>query len=216
MYCKLPLLNLTFLFTETENIFLKVTQRQRYYFSPTIKDSCYLCKLENIEIMPKEKINKTNACRLLDQKKISYELIPYEVDENDLGAQHIADQLGEDIDQVFKTLVLKGDKTGHFVCVIPGNEEVDLKKTAKVTGNKSCDLIPMKELLPLTGYIRGGCSPIGMKKPFPTFIHETCELFDIIYVSAGMRGLQFKINPQDLIKAAEMTVADLCPSSSPM
>ena len=117
--------------------------------------------------MSKEKINKTNACRILDQKKIAYELIPYEVDENDLGAQHIADQLGEDIDQVFKTLVLKGDKIGYFVCVIPGNDELDLKKTAKATGNKSCDLIPMKELLPLTGYVRGGCSPVGMKKQFP-------------------------------------------------
>ena len=159
--------------------------------------------------MPKEKINKTNACRILDQKKIAYELIPYEVDENDLGAQHIADQLGEDIDQVFKTLVLKGDKLGYFVCVIPGNDELDLKKTAKATGNKSCDLIPMKELLPLTGYIRGGCSPVGMKKQFPTFIHETCELFDYIYVSAGVRGLQFKLNPQDLIQVVDMTVADL-------
>ena len=159
--------------------------------------------------MPKEKINKTNACRILDQKKVAYELIPYEVDENDLGAQHIADQLGEDINQVFKTLVLKGDKTGHFVCVIPGNDEVDLKKTAKVTGNKSCDLIPMKELLPLTGYVRGGCSPVGMKKPFPTFIHETCQLFDYIYVSAGVRGLQFKLNPQHLIDLVGMTVADL-------
>ncbi len=159
--------------------------------------------------MPKEKINKTNACRILDQKGIAYELIPYEVDENDLGAQHIADQLGEDIDQVFKTLVLKGDKIGYFVCVIPGNDELDLKKTAKVTGNKSCDLIPMKELLPLTGYIRGGCSPVGMKKQFPTFIHETCELFGYIYVSAGMRGLQFKLNPQDLIQVVDMIVADL-------
>lgn len=160
-------------------------------------------------LMPKEKINKTNACRILDQKKVAYELIPYEVDENDLGAQHIADQLGEDINQVFKTLVLKGDKTGHFVCVIPGNDEVDLKKTSKVTGNKSCDLIPMKELLPLTGYVRGGCSPVGMKKPFPTFIHETCQLFDYIYVSAGVRGLQFKLNPQHLIDLVGMTVADL-------
>ena len=160
-------------------------------------------------LMPKEKINKTNACRILDQKKVPYELIPYEVDENDLGAQHIADQLGEDINQVFKTLVLKGDKTGYFVCVIPGNDEVDLKKTAKVTGNKSCDLIPMKELLPLTGYVRGGCSPVGMKKPFPTFIHETCQLFDYIYVSAGVRGLQFKLNPQHLIDLVGMTVADL-------
>ena len=159
--------------------------------------------------MAKDKINKTNACRILDQKKIDYELVPYEVDETDLGAQHIADQLGEDINQVFKTLVLKGDKIGYFVCVIPGCDEVDLKKTAKATGNKSCDLIPMKDLLPLTGYIRGGCSPIGMKKSFPTFIHETCELFDYIYVSAGVRGLQFKLKPNDLVQAVGMTVADL-------
>lgn len=159
--------------------------------------------------MAKDKINKTNACRILDQKKIEYELIPYEVDETDLGAQHIADQLGEDINQVFKTLVLKGDKIGYFVCVIPGCDEVDLKKTAKATGNKSCDLIPMKELLPLTGYIRGGCSPVGMKKSFPTFIHETCQLFDYIYVSAGVRGLQFKLKPDDLVQAVGMTVADL-------
>ena len=159
--------------------------------------------------MAKDKINKTNACRILDQKKVDYELIPYEVDETDLGAQHIADQLGEDINQVFKTLVLKGDKIGYFVCVIPGCDEVDLKKTAKATGNKSCDLIPMKDLLPLTGYIRGGCSPIGMKKSFPTFIHETCQLFDYIYVSAGVRGLQFKLKPDDLIQAVGMTVADL-------
>ena len=157
----------------------------------------------------KSKISKTNACRILDQKKIAYELVPYDVDENDLGAQHIADQLGEDIHQVFKTLVLKGDKTGYFVCVIPGGDEVDLKKTAKVTGNKSCDLIPMKELLPLTGYIRGGCSPVGMKKPFPTFIHSTCQQFEFIYVSAGVRGLQFKVAPQELISAVGMTVADL-------
>ena len=159
--------------------------------------------------MAKDKINKTNACRILDQKKIEYELVPYEVDETDLGAQHIADQLGEDINQVFKTLVLKGDKIGYFVCVIPGCDEVDLKKTAKATGNKSCDLIPMKELLPLTGYIRGGCSPVGMKKSFPTFIHETCQLFDYIYVSAGVRGLQFKLKPDDLVQAAAMTIGDL-------
>ena len=159
--------------------------------------------------MANNKINTTNACRILDQKKVEYELIPYEVDENDLGAQHIADQLGEDINQVFKTLVLKGDKIGYFVCVIPGNDELDLKKTAKVTGNKSCDLIPMKELLPLTGYIRGGCSPVGMKKQFPTFINETCILFDYIYVSAGMRGLQFKLAPDDLVKAVGMQVVEL-------
>ncbi|MBP9990251.1 MAG: Cys-tRNA(Pro) deacylase [Bacteroidales bacterium] len=152
---------------------------------------------------------KTNAERILDQKKIQYELIPYEVDENDLGAEHIASQLGEDIRQVFKTLVLSGDKSGYFVCVIPGGDEVDLKKTAKVTGNKKCDLIAMKELLPLTGYIRGGCSPVGMKKAFPTYIHNSCIQYDFIYVSAGVRGLQFKIAPQDLIQVVGAKVEDL-------
>lgn len=156
-----------------------------------------------------KKINKTNAARLLDAASIDYELIPYEVDEADLGAQHIADQLGEDIEQVFKTLVLEGDKTGHFVCVIPGAEEVDLKKAARVSGNKKADLIPMKELLPTTGYIRGGCSPVGMKKPFPTYIDETCILHDYIYVSAGVRGLQFKIDPQTLANFVEADIVDL-------
>lgn len=109
------------------------------------------------------KINKTNVARLLDKAKVAYQLVPYEVDENDLSATHVADQLGENVAQVFKTLVLHGDKSGYFVCVIPGADEVDLKKAAKVSGNKSCEMIPVKELLPLTGYIRGGCSPIGMK-----------------------------------------------------
>ncbi|MBQ6080221.1 MAG: Cys-tRNA(Pro) deacylase [Muribaculaceae bacterium] len=152
---------------------------------------------------------KTNAARLLDAAEIQYELIPYEVDETDLGAQHIADQLGEDIDQVFKTLILQGDKTGHLVCVIPGAEEVDLKKAAKVSGNKKVDLIPMKELLPTTGYIRGGCSPVGMKKPFPTFMDESCILYDYIYVSAGVRGLQFKIHPQALADFVGAELVDL-------
>ena len=154
-------------------------------------------------------MKKTNAARLLDSQKIPYELIPYEVEENDLGAQHVADQLHEDIQQVFKTLVLQGDRSGHFVCVIPAAEEVDLKKAAKISGNKKCDLIPMKELLPLTGYIRGGCSPIGMKKAFPTYLHETAMQFDHIYVSAGVRGLQFKISPQHLIQASRATVCSL-------
>ena len=154
-------------------------------------------------------INKTNAARLLDKAKIKYELVPYEVDENDLAATHIAEQLGEDIKQVFKTLVLKGDKTGHFVCVVPGDDEVDLKKAAKVSGNKKVDLIPMKELLPTTGYIRGGCSPVGMKKAFPTYFHHTCQDFDYIYVSAGVRGLQFKIDPELLIAYTRATVADI-------
>lgn len=114
--------------------------------------------------MSVKKINKTNAVRLLERAGISYHLIPYEVDESDLSAVHVAESLGEDVEQVFKTLVLKGDKNGHFVCIIPGDKEVDLKRSARVSGNKSCALIPMKELLPVTGYIRGACSPLGMKK----------------------------------------------------
>lgn len=141
--------------------------------------------------------------------KIAYELIPYEVDENDLSAIHVADSLGENIEQVFKTLVLHGDKNGHFVCVIPGEHEVDLKLAAKASGNKKCDLIPMKELLPLTGYIRGGCTPIGMKKPFPTYIHESCLNYPYIYISAGQRGLQLKLDPNDLIKEVHAEVCIL-------
>ena len=121
-----------------------------------------------------KKIEKTNAARLLDRAKITYDLIPYTVDEDNLAATHVAEELGEDIATVFKTLVLRGDRAGLFVCVIPGDREVDLKAAARISGNKKVDLIPMKELLPTTGYIRGGCSPIGMKKPLPTFIHSTC------------------------------------------
>ena len=154
-------------------------------------------------------INKTNVARLLDKAKVPYELIPYEVDENDLSAVHVAASLGEDIEQVFKTLVLRGDKTGHFVCVIPGEHEVDLKMAAKASGNKKCEMLPLKELLPTTGYIRGGCSPIGMKKHFPTYIHDTCLSFPYIYVSAGVRGLQIKLAPQDLIREARAEVCAL-------
>lgn len=159
--------------------------------------------------MKEAKTTKTNAARLLDKAKIPYQLITYNVDETDLGAAHIAQQLGQPIEQLFKTLVLQGDKTGYFVCVIPGGDEVDLKKAAKVTGNKKCDLIPQKELLPLTGYVRGGCSPIGMKKAFPTFFHATILDYPKIYCSAGMRGLQFCIDPQQLVEAAHGTVTDL-------
>ena len=155
------------------------------------------------------KINKTNAARLLDRAKIDYELVPYEVDEEHLAATHVAEQLGEDIRQVFKTLVLRGDRTGVFVCVIPGDEEVNLKAVAKVSGNKSAEMLHMKELLPTTGYIRGGCSPIGMKKSFPTYIHTSCMEFAYIYVSAGVRGLQLRIAPQDLVRFVAATVCDL-------
>ena len=154
-------------------------------------------------------INKTNAARLLDRAKIPYSLIPYEVDENDLAAQHIADQLGEDINCVFKTLVLHGDKNGFLVCVIPGNREVDLKKAAKASGNKKVEMIPMKELLATTGYIRGGCSPVGMKKPFPTFFDASCRDKETVYGSAGVRGLQIKVNPIALADYVHATITDL-------
>ena len=149
--------------------------------------------------MVKKVIEKTNAARLLDKAGLKYALIPYEVDENDLAATHVAESLGEPIERVFKTLVLHGDKSGYIVCVVPGDKEVDLKALAKSSGNKKVEMIPMKDLLGVTGYIRGGCSPIGMKKKFPTFIHETALSFETIFISAGVRGLQIEIAPTDLM-----------------
>jgi Cys-tRNA(Pro)/Cys-tRNA(Cys) deacylase len=144
-------------------------------------------------------IPKTNAARLVEAAGIPFELVPYEVDESNLAADHVAEQLGEPIERVFKTLVLRGDRNGLFVCIMPGDMEVDLKVAARISGNKSCAMLHMKELLPETGYIRGGCSPIGMKKPLPTFIYESALLYDSIYISAGVRGLQMKIAPEALI-----------------
>lgn len=151
-------------------------------------------------------IQKTNAARLLDAAGIPYTLVDYQVDEEHLEASHVASQLGEDIDRVFKTLVLRGDKSGPFVCVIPGSLEVNLKLAARISGNKNCEMIHVKELLSITGYIRGGCSPIGMKRPFPTFIHESALLYDTIFISAGIRGLQICINPTDLIQFTESKI----------
>ena len=159
--------------------------------------------------MADKKINKTNAARLLDQLKIAYDLIPYEVDEEHLGAEHTAEVLGEPIQCIVKTLVLRGDRSGLFVCVIPGAEEVDLKKAARVTGNKKVEMIHVKELLPFTGYIRGGCSPIGMKKALPTWFHQSLMEHERVYCSAGQRGLQFHLAPADLLRAAKGTLADL-------
>lgn len=156
----------------------------------------------------KTKIEKTNAARLLDKAHISYRLIPYEVDENDLAASHVAQNLGEPIEKVFKTLVLCGDRNGHLVCVVPGNMEVDLKALAKASGNKKVEMILMKDLLSTTGYIRGGCSPIEMKKKFPTYIHSSALDLDKIYISAGIRGLQIEITPEDLIRFTEAVVGD--------
>ncbi|MFR5601579.1 MAG: Cys-tRNA(Pro) deacylase [Lachnospiraceae bacterium] len=142
-------------------------------------------------------MEKTNAMRLLDAAHIPYEVMEYQVDEQDLSGTHVADVLGQDHDSVFKTLVMKGDRTGYLVCCIPVDEELDLKKVARVSGNKKVEMLPMKELLPVTGYIRGGCSPIGMKKAFPTYIEETAILFDKIAVSAGVRGKQILIHPEE-------------------
>ncbi len=152
---------------------------------------------------------KTNAARILDRAGVAYRLVPYQVDENNLAADHVAEQLGEPIECVFKTLVLRGDKTGLFVCVIAGDREVDLKKAARVSGNKKAEMIHQKELLPLTGYIRGGCTAVGMKKKFPTFFSsEFCD-FDRVYVSAGQRGLQLEVNPSEFMKVAEGELADI-------
>jgi len=154
-------------------------------------------------------IKKTNAARLLDNMNIPYDLKEYPVDENDLSAEAISAKIGLDVHQVFKTLVLRGNANGIFVTVIPGDCEVNLKKAAKVSGNKSAAMVHMKELLGLTGYIRGGCSPLGMKKEYPVFIQKSCLDFDSIYVSGGKRGLQLILKPNDLIRAAKCEVCDI-------
>lgn len=159
--------------------------------------------------MADRKNTKTNAARLLDKAKIPYRLIPYKVDEEHLDALHVAAELGEDINCVYKTLILHGDRNGFLVCVIPGNREVDLKKAAKASGNKKVEMLPMKELLPTTGYIRGGCSPIGMKKPFPTYFQQEMEGLQEVFISAGMRGLQIGIAPGELIRYVNGTLCDL-------
>ena len=141
---------------------------------------------------------KTNVMRLLDKAKISYEAKEYPVDENDLSGSHTADLLGVDHGSMFKTLVLKGEKTGFLVCCIPVDGEVDLKKAAKAAGDKKVEMLPMKDLLAVTGYIRGGCSPIGMKKRYPTFLDPSAFLYDQIAISAGQRGVQVILSPKDL------------------
>ena len=143
---------------------------------------------------------KTNAMRMLESAGLDFKIVTYEVDEEDLSGVHVANTCGLPVEQVFKTLVTHGDKTGYLVACIPVEAELDLKALAAVSGNKKVDMIAVKELLPLTGYIRGGCSPVGMKKPFPTYFDETAELFDWISVSAGMRGAQILIEPMSLVR----------------
>lgn len=156
-----------------------------------------------------KKIKKTNAARILDNLGIDYEIKTYEVDENDLSAVHVAETAGLDINSVFKTLVTRGDKTGVIMAVIGGAEEIDLKALAKASGNKSVEMIALKELLPLTGYIRGGCSPLGAKKNYPVYLDSNALTQEKISISAGQRGMQLILKPQDLITAANAKVADL-------
>ncbi|MGI6591089.1 MAG: Cys-tRNA(Pro) deacylase [Eggerthellaceae bacterium] len=154
-------------------------------------------------------MHKTNAMRMLDAAGIPYETASYEVDESDLSGQHVAAELHQDPDQVFKTLVLAGERNPHVVCCIPSSFELDMKKVARAAHDKRVEMIPMKTLFSVTGYIRGGCSPIGMKKEFPTFIDETAQLWDAIAISAGERGEQIIINPDDLLRFTGATFADL-------
>ena len=154
-------------------------------------------------------MNTTNAMRMLMKANIPFETSEYEVDESDLSGVHAAEALGIDPDCMFKTLVARGDKKGVSVFCIPVAEELDLKKCAAVTGDKKIEMIHVKELLGLTGYIRGGCSPIGMKKKYPTWIDETAVLSDRIYVSAGMRGQQIILEPEALRAFIDAEFADL-------
>lgn len=155
-----------------------------------------------------KKEEKTNVMRVLEQKKLPYKSHSYEPDASMSGAE-IAALLGEDPDKVFKTLVTRGKSGQHYVFVVPVGEELELKKAAAASGEKSIALIPQKELLPLTGYVHGGCSPIGMKKPFPTFVHKTAREFDTMFVSAGKVGFQIELAPSDLEAAAGCVFSDI-------
>lgn len=156
-----------------------------------------------------KKIKKTNAARILDKLGIDYEIKTYEVDEDDLSAVHVAQVVGMDISKVFKTLVTRGDKTGVVMAVIGGADELNLKALAKASDNKHVEMIALKELFPLTGYVRGGCSPLGAKKNYPVFIDSRALEQEKISISAGQRGMQIIISPKDLVTAANATIANL-------
>lgn len=154
-------------------------------------------------------MKKTNAARILDREKIEYKIVDYDVDPIELGASRVAHKTGQDIKHIYKTLVLNGDKTGVILACIPGDTELNLKNLAHISSNKKCAMLPQKDILNTTGYIRGGCSPLGMKKNFPLYIdHKAIEL-DHIYISAGLRGKQIVINPQDLIRISKACIADI-------
>jgi Cys-tRNA(Pro)/Cys-tRNA(Cys) deacylase len=154
-------------------------------------------------------VKKTNAVRALDELGIEYELKPYDVDESDLSAGTVAEKVGLPLEQVWKTLCLKGDKHGHCFALLAGDCELDLKKLAKVTGDRKIEPVAVKELRALTGYIRGGVTALAAKKPFPVFVDELAELHEVISVSAGQRGLQIFLDPADYIRATRATVAGL-------
>lgn len=154
-------------------------------------------------------MTKTNVVRLLEAAEIAFRPIEYAVDESDLSGESTAGKLGIPPEQVFKTLVLRGERTGVFVCCIPSDGTIDLRKAARAAGDKKAEMLPMKELLPVTGYVRGGCSPVGMKRRYPLFIDETCVLFDEIAISAGTRGLMVMLSPQALVAYTGAQEADL-------
>lgn len=154
-------------------------------------------------------MKKTNAMRILDSKKIDYRMMEYPVDDHDLGAVAVAAKTGTDIDIIYKTLVLKGDKTGYVVACVPGAYELNLKALAKASKNKKVEMILMKDLEKITGYIRGGCSPVGMKKSFPTYIDSSAGSHEKIVISGGKRGLQIEISPEDLIKISNGEYAEI-------
>jgi Cys-tRNA(Pro)/Cys-tRNA(Cys) deacylase len=162
--------------------------------------------------MKPAKSAKTNAVRILASQGIAYELREYAVDENDLSAPHVAAAVGLPAEQVFKTLVVRGDKSGVLLAIIPGNAELDLKRLAAASGNKKVDLVPLKEVQPLTGYIRGGVSPVGTKKPYPVYLDASAAAWPVIAVSAGQRGLQMLLAPADLTRAVH---AQNCPLAKP-
>lgn len=156
--------------------------------------------------------HKTNAVRLLDQLSIDYELREYEVDESDLSAESVAAKVGLPPEQVFKTLVARGDRNGVCMAVIPGNAELNLKSLAALTADRKIVLVPMKELLALTGYIRGGVTAIAAKKDYPVYVDETIELFDVVSVSAGARGLQILLKPEDYLRVTKATLGEIAVS----
>ena len=159
--------------------------------------------------MAQKKTPKTNAMRMLDIAKVPYEVIEYEVDENDLSGTHIADQVGLPYEMVFKTIVTKGDKTGFCVFCLPCHKEIDFKAAARASGNKSIEPLHVKDLLNVTGYIRGGCSPVGMKKKFPTYFDSSAESLDKLTVSAGMRGAQLLLDAKTIVSFTEAAYCEI-------